>query len=168
MLKMVEVIKFGRLSMKSQVFNNWFFILILCLNLHAQTSSESANPFNKYQSGSGVTPLTGTASLTIPITTITGINGPSFPVALNYSSNVYLNGRASNERAPTSWVGFGWNMNFGRIICNHNETMDNGDDQYSWLTPQGSVLRIFYKDGKCFIEDSPFLKVEKIASRFPG
>lgn len=107
-------------------------IWLLCTTGYSlQTSSERVNPFNQYLSPSGgVSLFTRDAALSHPLFAVTGLGGISLPVSLSYSSNVHINARSRNDVAPTSWVGLGWNLSFGKIVCDHNGTMTDADDSY--------------------------------------
>ncbi len=117
-----------------------------------QTSSESANPFNRFMSPSGnVNLYSGGATYSLPITD---------QVTLNYSSNVYLNVRARNDIAPAGWCGLGWNLNYGGISCNHKGTRTHDDDEFVWRSPAGFGSKIARKGDGFLIEDDPYSRIE--------
>lgn len=126
-----------------------------------QTSSESANPFNQFISPSGgVNMYSGDVAYSQPVCALPGRGGMDAAVNLSYSSNVYLNVRARNDIAPTSWCGLGWNLSYGGIYCNHKGTKTHADDEFSWLSPMGYSSKILKKDGKYYIKNDPYIKVE--------
>ena len=126
-----------------------------------QTSSESVNPFNLLMSPSGgVNMYSGDAAYSYPVTSVSGRGGMNINVALSYSSNIYLNVRSRNDVAPTSWVGLGWNLNYGSIVCNHKGTKTHDDDDLIWISPAGFSSKILKKNGKYYIKDDPYTKIE--------
>jgi hypothetical protein len=102
-----------------------------------QTSSESVNPYNQFMALSGwVNIYSCDVAYSQPVTSISGRGGMNINIALAYSSNIYLNVRSRNDVAPTSWVGLGWELTFGSIICNHKVTKTH-DDDFLWISPAG-------------------------------
>jgi hypothetical protein len=116
--------------MKSS-FSGIFLAVIISTAYSYQTSSESVNPFNILMSPSGgVNMYSGDAAYSCPVTSISGRGGMNINVTLSYSSNIYLNVRSRNDVAPTSWVGLGWNLNYGSIVYNHKATKTHDDDDF--------------------------------------
>ena len=132
------------------------------------------NPFNKFMNPTdGVDLYSGTVAFTKTLYEMKGRNGLDIGINMRYSSNVYLNARAKNDKAPTSWLGLGWTLNYGAIKRDHKGTTHNADDEYSWISPEGYSKKLFIEfdmnsDGtivnpsepKCCIEDNPYIKVK--------
>jgi hypothetical protein len=131
----------------------------------AVTSSEFVNPFNKFMSPSGGVDLfSGNAAFSHTLMELPTRCGGKFDITLNYSSNVFLNARANNDRAPSGWVGLGWRLGYGSIICDHKSTTFHNDDDFSWISPEGVSKLLIKKindDGSqtFFIEDEPYIKL---------
>jgi hypothetical protein len=125
------------------------------------TSDEYVAPFNEYLSPTGaVSCYSGDASFAVELLTLSGRGGVSLPVELTYSSNVYQSVRVRNDIAPTSWVGLGFRMSFGAVICIPNGTAGREDDVYYWYSPEGVRARIVTKDGQLYLDRLPFAGVE--------
>lgn len=77
--------------------------------LHAQTGG----PIQKEATGgapsSGVDDFSGSFSYAIPLLTVPGPNGLSYPITLSYRSG-------ESPDAGVSWVGYGWSLNPGAIV----------------------------------------------------
>ena len=65
-----------------------------------------------------VNPFTGDFSYSIPLVGVTGPNGESFPLNLNYAGGIGVNQMAD-------WVGLGWNLNIGEIVRQVNGLPDD-------------------------------------------
>ncbi|MBI2281712.1 MAG: hypothetical protein HYU68_13640 [Bacteroidetes bacterium] len=65
-----------------------------------------------------VNPFTGDFSYSIPLVGVTGPNGESFPLNLNYAGGIGVNQMAD-------WVGLGWNLNIGEIVRQENGVPDD-------------------------------------------
>jgi len=138
-----------------------FTLLFTGVTFSFQTSSESVNPFNQFMSpAGGINQYSGDVAYSHQIATLTGRNGMNIGVGLSYSSNVHINIRARNDIAPSSWCGMGWNLNYGSIRCNHKGTKTHDDDDFMWLSPAGFGSKILEKDGKYFIQQDPYSKIE--------
>jgi hypothetical protein len=108
-----------------------------------QSSSEQVNPFNKLMDPSdGINKFSGDVAFTEPLYTLKGFNGLDISVNLKYSSNVYTNVRARNDIAPTGWLGLGWQLNYGSIICDHKNTKTSVDDEFTYVSPEGVGQKI--------------------------
>ncbi|MBL1232052.1 MAG: hypothetical protein CMD31_09120 [Flavobacteriales bacterium] len=68
---------------------------------------------------SHVNPFTGDFNYSIPLTSVSGPQGESFPLVINYSSG----GIKMNQEA--SWVGLGWDLNIGEITRQVNGMPDD-------------------------------------------
>lgn len=135
---------------------NVLMVFMVPIAVFSQGSVDSINPFSQYLNpASGVSLFTGNVSFSQPLITLTAKGGISLPIQLQYSSNVDIAAQARNDILPTSWVGLGWGMVFGRIICNHNGTMQIADDEYTWVSPTGDNYPIYQSDGQYIIEDYP-------------
>jgi hypothetical protein len=93
-----------------------------------------------------------------------GRNGMDINLVLNYSSNIYNNVRSINTLNPTSWVGLGWGLGFGSIICQHNNTISKDDDKYEYISPTGVREKMIqnYLTGKFYVRSDPFLKFQLV------
>ncbi|MBD3343515.1 MAG: hypothetical protein GF401_00460 [Chitinivibrionales bacterium] len=143
-------------------------IIVYVLNAFAlRTSSESVNPFNELMSPSGgVNLYSGDAAFTHPLFTLQGRGGLNTNLILKYSSNVYLNVRCRNDKAPAGWVGLGWRLDFGSIQCNHNGTANFRDDEYYWISPEGVRQEIIWVEESAgvwsyYLKDKPYWKIER-------
>lgn len=139
------------------------FMLCICgVVIAYQSSSESVNPFNQFNASSGgISLFTGGGTYGHSIVTLTTKGSLSLPISLAYSSNVEINARSKNGAAPTTWVGLGWNISFGRISCSHNGTITDSDDDYTWISPDGVAYPLLYKNGAYKVKDRPFMKIER-------
>ena len=72
------------------------------------------------QLGNYVNPFTGDFSYSIPLVGVTGPNGESFPLNLNYAGGIKVDQQAS-------WVGLGWDLNIGEI----NRQVNGMPDDYN-------------------------------------
>ena len=82
--------------------------------LLASEGSPTSADFTAFESASNaqlVNPFTGAFSYTIPLLTVPGPEGSSYPLALSYHS-----GLSPEEEA--SWVGYGWSLSSGAIQRN--------------------------------------------------
>lgn len=149
-------------------------IMLLCSisGLYAfKTYTENVNPFNRFLNPvDGVDLYSGTVAFTKTLYTMKGRNGLDIGVNLKYSSNVYLQARTRNDKSPTSWLGLGWSLSYGSIKCNHKNTANPADDEFTWVSPEGYTRRLFVEfeidlDNKpngsvtCYMEEMPYLKV---------
>lgn len=100
--------------------------------------------------------------------TLKGRNNMDITLTLNYSSNVLLNVRAGNDIAPTGWLGLGWRLGFGGIVCNHKGTKTHADDEFSWISTTGVSSRLFRKNNTFFLETEPYFKVETVDNNTDG
>lgn len=150
-----------------------FFICVSYVNAF-KTYTEKVNPFNKFMDPTdGVDLYSGNVAFTKTLYEMKGRNGLDIGINLKYSSNVYLNARAKNDKAPSSWVGLGWSLSYGSIRRDHKGTTNKVDDEYHWVSPEGYTKKIIVKfdineDGtiinstnavKWSIEDFPYIKV---------
>jgi hypothetical protein len=129
----------------------------------AGTSAEAINPFNQFETSSGgINLFSGDVYMPQKIYTLPGRNGMNVDLELAYSSNVYLNVIARNDKAPTGWLGLGWQIKLGgNIFMDHNNTMTLEDDKYYYTSPEGVNHRLFEKDGIFYMEHEPYWKVER-------
>jgi hypothetical protein len=159
--------KLSRLMVMPVKYNLFLFLSIVLNSavFSLETSSESVNPFNKFMSSSGgVDMYSGAVAFSHFLLEIAGRGDLKMDVSLQYSSNVFLNARAKNDRAPSGWVGLGWNLSFGGIICDHKSTKTHLDDEFIWVSPNGVPAKIIKKRDSggnviYFIENDPYSKV---------
>jgi hypothetical protein len=140
-----------------------FLLLLVAVKSFAVSGSGSGvNPFNQFISPlGGVNLLSGDVVFPYEVVKLPGINGMDAGITLSYSSNVYKNVRAKNDRAPTSWAGLGWRLGFGSIICDHNNTRIDYDDHYYWISPEGVRQQIRRNSNGFYLEKNPFWKVKR-------
>lgn len=151
-------------SAKPALFSLLFLISTIFIGtLSAAPSGEAANPFNQFTDPSGgVSLFTGSSSYTHPLLSLSSKGAVGLPINLAYSGNVELNARATNEIAPTSWVGLGWSLGFGSIIANHNNTQTLMDDSYTWISPEGVAYPIYlYQNGLFCVKNRMYVKVKR-------
>ena len=136
------------------------FLLLLNVNLYAQ-SAETGSPFNQYMSAdAGVNLLSGTVNISKSIASLSA-GDVQAGFSMSYSGNVtqYVNNR--NDVAPTGWLGLGWAMGFAKIVCDHNGSMSLKDDSYYLLTAEGNKHKLVKdKNGKWWISSLPYWKVK--------
>ncbi len=127
----------------------------------AATSSESNNPFNQFSnSNGGVNLYSGDVYLPQQLFTLPGRNGMDVDLSLSYSSNIYLDVLARNDKAPTGWLGLGWELKLGgKIYTDHNNTVTPSDDKYYYTSPEGITQRIYENNGSYFLEREPYWRV---------
>jgi hypothetical protein len=146
-------------------FSLLFFAALSTPALAINTSSEFANPFNKFMSPSGGVDLySGSASFSHTLMELPARGDIKHDISLSYSSNVFLNARAKNDRAPSGWVGLGWRMGFGSIVCDHKSTKTHADDDFFWVSPNGVSKKILKKRNESgattyHIEDEPYIGI---------
>lgn len=136
-------------------------VMALSSVIHSfETTAEKENVFNRFTSNAGdVSLFSGSAVQKYQLAEI--VEGDlKVPVTMSYSSNVNRTVRADNSINPTGWVGLGWNLSFGSIICNHNNTASIDDDIYYWVTPKGNRLEIIrHGENEYSIEKKPYTKI---------
>lgn len=85
---------------------------VFCTNVYSQVIGPTQPEYNSIKpidTKNLVSEFTGTFNYSIPVVTVPGPNGLSYPMTL-----VYTSGKSPNEAA--SWVGFGWDLNPGAIV----------------------------------------------------
>ena len=154
------------LRKKSGVGVSLFFVAALATSaLAINTSSEFVNPFNKFMSPSGGVDLySGAASFNHTLMEFPARGDINHDISLSYSSNVFLNARAKNDRAPSGWVGLGWRLGFGSIVSDHKSTTTHADDDFFWVSPTGVPKKILKKRNEAgqktfHIEDEPYIGI---------
>lgn len=95
-------------------------ILISIGSLQAQTGGPIQSDYvgSPAPAGPNVDEFTGQFSFGLPLLTVPGPHGSSFPITLSYRSG-------ANPNDVPSWVGYGWSLNAGAII---RETRGFPDD----------------------------------------
>ena len=136
-----------------------FFVACFHSLLFAQ-SAEQGSAFNQYMSAdAGVNLLSGTVALSKTLASISaGDAQASF--SMSYSGNITQAVNNRNDVAPTGWLGLGWSMGFAKIISEHGGTMALVDDSYYLMTAEGGKHKIFEEQGRWWIENLPYWKVE--------
>ncbi|MGE0562545.1 MAG: hypothetical protein AB7O47_12070 [Flavobacteriales bacterium] len=79
-----------------------------------------------------VNPFTGDFNYSIPLVGISGPNGESFPLNLNYAGGIKVDQQAS-------WVGLGWDLNIGEI----NRQVNGVPDDFHNVTNHKNVYNHF-------------------------
>ncbi|MEM7038095.1 MAG: hypothetical protein AAF570_14015, partial [Bacteroidota bacterium] len=77
----------------------------------AGTGGPQQPEFSSFQAigtPTGVNPFTGDFSYQLPLMTVPGPHGLSYPISLTYQSGV-------TPEQEASWVGFGWSLNPGAV-----------------------------------------------------
>lgn len=92
-------------------------LTILATEVNAQDNKGQAPAM---QLANYVNPFTGDFSYSIPLIGVTGPNGESFPLNLNYAGGIKVDQQAS-------WVGLGWDLNIGEI----NRQVNGMPDDYN-------------------------------------
>lgn len=124
-------------------------------------SDEQGQVFSRFDGAEdGVNPLSGSAAFKKSLATITS-GKVSTTLELNYSGNVTEVAKNRNDIAPSSWVGLGWSMGHGKIICDDAGTMWLGDDSYYLLSSAGVRYKIIKDNDKWWLESLPYWKVEQ-------
>jgi YD repeat-containing protein len=113
----------------------------------------------------GVDLFTGKSSFDHHLYTLKGKGEMDVKLSLKYSSANAEDAWERNDNAPTGSFGLGWDLNFGAIITAHKNTVDIDDDQYIWLSSDGTSHRIFKKvDGTTttfYMEQAPYWRIER-------
>lgn len=137
--------------------------LLLPVGLHAQaaTSTEAINPFNQFaKSSEGVNLYSGDAYVPLKLHTLAGRSGMDVNLELVYSSNVFMNVLARNDKAPTDWLGLGWRLKVGAtIVADHMNTTSLEDDEWVYTSAEGVTGRILKAGVRYFLEKEPYWKV---------
>lgn len=147
-------------------------------------SSESVNLFSKYTDPKGSLSLvSGTVAHGHKLVTLRG-PAMTFDITLRYSSNVDMNARCRNDKAPTGWFGLGWYYSPGYIervdfdqgvSAQHvasswwEENVPN-TTRYFWVGPDGVRLRLIRdvaNPDKYFLEERPLWRAKR-SSRHDG
>lgn len=138
---------------------NLIILVFLCFSSYAlNTKSESTPTISEHFSpAAGVNKYTGDAAFSHSLFQYENLN-----LAINYSSNVYMNVRSRNDKGSTGWCGLGWQFGFGSISCNHKGTKTVMDDEYYWISPTGTSCKILKKNGVYYLKDSPYWKIEMV------
>ncbi|MCO6500879.1 MAG: hypothetical protein J5I47_10935 [Vicingus serpentipes] len=84
-----------------------FALLAITIAFQLNAQEEKVDAPAK-QLSNHVNPFTGDFSYNIPLITVSGPNGESFPLNLGYAGGISVNQQAT-------WVGLGWNLNIGEI-----------------------------------------------------
>lgn len=92
---------------------------------HAQTGGPVQREAMGGSPSSGVDDFTGGFSYSIPLLTVPGPNGLSYPIVLSYRSG-------ESPQSGVSWVGYGWSLNPGAIVRDQKGLPDDwsGDIDY--------------------------------------
>ena len=107
----------------------------------------------------GVNLFSGDASISIPLLSLPGRGGSDFSVSLNYSSNVHILMNTENQYQQASWVGAGWNLNFGAIMANLHQTKSYVDDEFYFFNGSTLTKIIKYEPGDYTFENNPYWKI---------
>lgn len=108
----------------------------------------------------GVNLLTGQPFYSISLGSITA-RTVGYPIALSYSGNTKSTVDQDNERAPTSWVGLGFNLTFPFVATNHKGTYTSSDDAiFCNLGPYGGGQILLDSAGtRYYVSNNPYIKV---------
>ncbi|MDB5047527.1 MAG: hypothetical protein JWO30_598 [Fibrobacteres bacterium] len=108
----------------------------------------------------GVNLFTGQSSYSVPLGGISA-RGVSFPITLGYSGDTKATLDNDNEKAPTSWVGLGFNLSTPFIAVNHKGTYSSFDDViYCNLGPYGGgQILIDSARTRYFVSTNPYIKI---------
>jgi hypothetical protein len=107
----------------------------------------------------GVNLYTGQPTYSIPLG---GVSTTSlgFPVTLNYAGPTKPIVQNDNERAPTSWVGLGFNLTIPYVSVNHKGTYTRSDDVfYCDLGPYGGGELLSSNGTDYSLSTNPYIKV---------
>ena len=133
------------------IFKMLYLLIILFVTSSTyafETTSESTNPFNEYMSSTkGIDLFSGNLLFSEPLWSLSGNNGLSVDIAPKYSSNMYLKAKAGNDISPTRWLGLGWELSYGSVVCDHKGTITVDDDEYYWISPEGVSQKILKFQG---------------------
>ncbi|MDB5051607.1 MAG: hypothetical protein JWO30_4678 [Fibrobacteres bacterium] len=109
---------------------------------------------------SNVNIFTGQPAYSIPLGGVTA-RTVSFPIVLTYSGNAKAQFEPDLERAPTSWVGMGFNLSMPFVATNHKGTYAFIDDAiFCNLGPYGGGQILTDSTGtRYFVSSNPNIKV---------
>lgn len=83
-----------------------------------------------------------------------------YPITLTYSGPTKPTAEGDVERAPTSWVGLGFNLSTPFVSINHKGTYDKSDDVvYCNLGPYGGGQLLSDNGLQYFVSNNPYIKV---------
>ncbi len=118
------------------------FLLALLMSLQKSFAQDaptqvSANQ-NAFSIGSNdlralqnsVNMLTGSVAFPMGLMDVGLVGGMSFPIAINYSSEVTRQVETWNKESPTGMLGLGWNFSTPRIIVDNKSTGNREDDDF--------------------------------------
>lgn len=116
----------------------------------------------------GIDLFTGKASFDHSLFALSGRGEMDVTLTLKYSSANAEDAWERNDKAPTGSFGLGWSMNFGAILTAHKNTVDIEDDQYVWLSSNGTSHRILKKvvgeETTFYIEQCPYWRIDRITT----
>ena len=91
----------------------------------------------------------------IPLVTIATLSGEAEAVTLRYSTaDLQQASDLPNERAEIGWTGAGWSIETGRIVVEHNGTVDINDDRWFLIGGTGAtgeIVRVNQNGGMKYI-----------------
>jgi hypothetical protein len=149
---------------------NWIGVPDQLLNRGAQAAGVKTISSNLFESGGGGGPgkvvngvnlFTGQPSYSIPLGGVSA-RTVQFPIVLTYSGGTKATMDNDNERAPTSWVGLGFNLTMPYVAVNHKGTYTSFDDViFCNLGPYGGGQILADSTGtKYFVSSNPYIKID--------
>ncbi len=145
MLRRKYSIKFANMYVKSTSLVVLLAVVLQLLNLFtARAGSSSPLSAERIQPNLGseqtsVNPIDGSFSYSLPLMTVPGPDGSSFPITLAYNSNLI---KPNND---ASWVGFGWTCEAGSITRDKIGVADDMDGEpvlYTTLLPPNKSIAV--------------------------
>lgn len=139
--------------------------------LWASEGGPQSAEFTSFQSGkasTSVNKFTGAFHYSIPLLTVPGPEGSSYPIGLSYGSGL-------SPESEASWVGYGWTLNPGAINRNLNGYADDHQGQqvtnYNRMPASQTVslqvspnLEMFGLDADKIYENTPLSKLSPSAT----
>ncbi len=102
-----------------------FLAEIITPHFSFATSGPQSPEFSNFESVSTnnmVDPFSGSFTYNIPLLDVPGPNGGGYPLSLSYHSG-------SSPEEEASWVGYGWTLNAGSIMCNKQGFPDDANGE---------------------------------------
>ncbi|MBU1029652.1 MAG: hypothetical protein ABIC91_03485 [Nanoarchaeota archaeon] len=97
--------------------NSFIIMLIFLISLISVHANVESYQFQDYSQLVNIDLYTGDMGLSIPLFTVPGRGGMSYPVVLNYQAGI-------STTQTASWVGLGWSLGTGAVTRNVNGVPD--------------------------------------------
>jgi hypothetical protein len=107
--------------------------------------------------------FSGTPEYHVPLGELTQGDAIKHPIEIFYSGMARQSYDENNGTAPTSWIGYGWDMAVPFVAINHKGTVPYVDDAfYCDLGKYGQGQLLQNNEGKFFVTGNPTIQVDKV------